>query len=383
MKPFFYFLSFLLLLLASDLAGQGCVAIRSTGSCSAMPGGMQSEGGSTTFLANYRYFKSFRHFRGDHEEKERIEQNTEVINWSNSLDLAVAHSWNSRWSSMLNIPLISNVRSSLYEHGGNSSGQDGRHETNSFGLGDIRLTTYYWLVAPQAEKRWTVQTGLGIKFATGDYRVDGFFYKSDGSILQGPVDQSIQLGDGGTGLTAEVNSTYRVNSWLSVYENAYYLFNPREENGVSTRRGGSTSQEQYLDGTATMSVPDQFLGRLGVNGLFGPLSVSVGARLEGIPVYDVFGGSSGFRRPGYVVSVEPGLSYQKGDLALFATLPWALMRNRTQSVPDKNKTERTGTFSQGDAAFADWSMNIGLAFQLNGHPKHIEVEQGTFLPKMN
>ncbi len=384
MKPVFTFIfAFLLLGQCTQLSGQGCVAIRSTGSCSMMPGGLHPDGRQTTFLANYRYFKSFRHFRGDHEEKERLEQNTEVINWSNNLDLTLVQTWNARWSTAFSVPLISNVRSSMYEHGGNSGGPDSRHETRSFGLGDARITAYYWLVVPQLEKRWTAQAGLGIKFATGDYRVDGLFYKSDGTILQGPVDQSIQLGDGGTGVTTEFNTTYRINAWLSVYENAYYLFNPREENGVSTRRGSEPTQEHYQDGTATMSVPDQFLGRLGMNAMLGPVSVSLGARLEGIPVYDVFGGSSGFRRPGYVLSAEPGVAYQKGDLNVFATLPWAVVRNRTQSVPDKNRTARTGNYTQGDAAFADWSLNIGLAFQLNGKKNMIHVEQGAFLPTMD
>ena len=96
----------------------------------------------------------------------------------------------------------------------------------------------------------------------------------------------------------------------------------------------------------------------------GPVLLSLGGRLEGIPVYDLIGGSSGFRRPGYIVSVEPGLFYQRDQLQFFMSLPWALVRNRTQSVPDKNRTIRTGTFTQGDAAFADWTLNVGLVMIL-------------------
>ena len=81
--------------------------------------------------------------------------------------------------------------------------------------------------------------------------------------------------------------------------------------------------------------------------------------------------------------MEPGLAYQHGDISFFATLPWALVRNRTQSVPDKNRTTRTGTFTQGDAAFADWSLNVGLAFNLNAKSKTIHVEQGTILPQVD
>ena len=36
-------------------------------------------------------------------------------------------------------------------------------------------------------------------------------------------------------------------------------------------------------------------------------------------------------------------------------------RNRTQSVTDKQMSEATGTYRQGDAAFADYVINIGYS----------------------
>ena len=42
-------------------------------------------------------------------------------------------------------------------------------------------------------------------------------------------------------------------------------------------------------------------------------------------------------------------------------MPIALERARTQSVPDKIKTAMTGVYSQGDAAFADYTVNIGCS----------------------
>lgn len=375
MKSFISTFFFLLTVGIQLGLAQGCVAIRSSGSCSMMPGAMMQNTRSTTLMANYRYFRSFRHFRGDHEEKERLEQNTEVINWNHTIDLSMIRTLNSRWSIGIGVPVISNVRSSLYEHGGNSNGEAARHKTKSFGLGDARLTGYYNLIDPARMSRWTLQGGLGIKLPTGDYKVEDLFYKSDGTIQQGPVDQSIQLGDGGTGVITELNVSFQAGPHVGCYANAFYLINPREQNGVSTRRGSAPTQENYLDGTATMSVPDQFMTRIGVNWMAGPVLLSLGGRLEGIPVYDLIGGSSGFRRPGYIVSVEPGLFYQRDRLQFFMSLPWALVRNRTQSVPDKNRTIRTGTFTQGDAAFADWTLNVGLVMILpDGAPSSgIEV----------
>jgi len=47
--------------------------------------------------------------------------------------------------------------------------------------------------------------------------------------------------------------------------NAYYLSNPREQNGVSTARGSAPSATAIAYGSDVMSVPDQYMLRAGVN----------------------------------------------------------------------------------------------------------------------
>jgi hypothetical protein len=113
-----------------------------------------------------------------------------------------------------------------------------------------------------------------------------------------------------------------------------------------------------------MSVPDQFMARIGASYIAGPLSLSGGFRIEGLPAKDVFGGSNGFRRPGYVISVEPVAAYRLKSTQFYVSVPVALERNRIQSVPDKIRTAKTGTYFKGDAAFADYSINFGVAFAL-------------------
>jgi hypothetical protein len=44
-------------------------------------------------------------------------------------------------------------------------------------------------------------------------------------------------------------------------------------------------------------------------------------------------------------------------------VPFAIERNRTQSVPDKIRTDITHAYAQGDAAFADYAINVGLTFK--------------------
>jgi hypothetical protein len=209
-----------------------------------------------------------------------------------------------------------------------------------------------------------IQAGLGIKLPTGDYQYQDYFIKNSTTQILGPVDQSIQLGDGGTGFTTEVNAFYNLSRHFSVYGNFYYLLNPREQNGVSTARGETPSASAIQYCSAVMSVPDQYMARFGGNYTLNHLTVSAGLRHECLPAEDLIGGSSGFRRPGYVTSIEPGITYEFKKASAYISVPAALWRNRTQSEPDKTRTKITGVYAHGDAAFADYSVNLGVTFKL-------------------
>ena len=341
---------------------QGCVAIRSNGGTCTMMDPHHEEGSHPsmagwTFGINTRYFRSYKHFVGTEEQKQRVALGTEVINHAFSTELGLTRTINERWSFGFFAPVISNTRSSLYEHDGKN-----RNTTRSFGLGDIRVAAYYWLLDPAKASKGNIQLGVGMKLATGDYRYLDYFYKNDSVKVLGPVDQSIQLGDGGTGITGELNALYHLSRRWSAYANAYYLSNQREHNGVSTARGGGASAASIAYTSDVMSVPDQYMFRIGANYSVRNIMFSAGVRKECVPVHDLWGGSKGFRRPGYVVSVEPVVAYRMGHAQLYMSVPYALERNRTQSVPDKIRTQKTGVYAQGDAAFADYSVNVGVSF---------------------
>lgn len=350
----------ILILIISQASGQGCVALKTAGAvCTKTDAGSHEMSKGWNLTTNYRYFKSFRHYREGHEEKERVEAGTDVRNFSHSLDLGLTRTINNRWSLGLNLPLIATRRSSLYEHDGKT-----RHSTFSFGVGDIRIAAYRWMLDPARQPKGNIQLGLGVKLPTGDYRYQDFFYRNDTTKVLGPVDQSIQLGDGGTGLTTEINAYYNVSRKVSVYGSFYYLLNPREQNGVSTARGGTPSAANIANGQYVMSVPDQYMIRVGANVTFDKLTVSAGFRDECLPSRDLVGGNNGFRRPGYIISAEPGLSYNFKKFTAYAYVPVALVRNRTQSEPDRIRSRLTGTRTVGDAAFADYAVNIGFSFKL-------------------
>jgi hypothetical protein len=338
-------------------SAQGCVAIRANGNTCSMSHGDASKG--LEFNFNTRYFKSYKHFVGTIEQKQRVEQQTQVINKSFAFDLTLTKHLNARWSISADMPVLSYIRSSLYEHSNN-----GRHSTHSFGLGDIRVTAYRWMFDPAKSHKGNLQLGMGLKFATGDYKYQDFFYKADGTTTLGPVDQSIQLGDGGTGLSTELNGYYNTSYRFGFYANAYYLINPRDQNGVSATRGATPNATAIQYFTSTMSVPDQYMGRGGATYIAHRFTFSGGLRIEGIPSSDLVGGDRGFRRPGYVISAEPVISYRAKKINVYIAMPWALQRNRTQSYSDKLRSKDTGTHVQGDAAFADYTVNIGFTVKL-------------------
>ncbi len=371
MKNIYIYRSLFLLLLILFIAesksnAQGCVAIRSFSGCG---GGVNSSAilmpGESLVGTNFRYFQSFRHFRGTHEEKERIEQGTQVINDSYFLDTYFNYSFAERWFGSVTIPMVYHERSSMYEHGGNSLGD--RHKTYSQGLSDIRIGASYWMLSPEESPKKNFSLGLGLKLPTGDFKAKGTFYNAgeNGEPERRYVDQSIQPGDGGYGLTTELQGFAVLGDYFAFNAYLFYLINPMETNGVKRRPNRDTE----------FSVPDQYAVRLGFN-YMSPvhgLDFYLGGRLEGIPAFDLVGGSDGYRRPGYAISVEPGVNYSVKNFLFNVSVPLAVERNRTQSFLDKQRENETGIPRHGDAAFADYLINVGVSFKFMSKKNHQEV----------
>lgn len=364
MKAIFYlFIFFLVGIVAFDAKAQGCVAVKDMSSCSFSMDSLQKS--SWQLSLNYRYFKSFRHFRGSHEEKNRVENGTEVINHDNSLIVGVSYVASSRLMFSLAVPLIAIDRSSLYEHYGNSPGNP-RFHTQSKGFGDIRIAAYYSFLA---DHKLRLTGGLGFKLPTGNYRVRDYFHdegsQGQDTLIYKVVDQSIQLGDGGLGAFLELDATYKLNQRFSLYATGFYLFNPRNTNGIAR----SSRLSEYPNGTPIpksneFSVPDQYLIRAGARHQFKQLQSSLGGRMECIPVHDILGREDGFRRPGYIISVEPSVAYSFDKHTVGLNVPIAVARNRTRSYIDIQRgNDDDGQPIHGDAAFADYLVAVSYAYR--------------------
>jgi hypothetical protein len=342
----------LTLILPTLASGQGCVAVKNMSSHNLNFGDNVSHNG-WQFSMNYRYFNSFRHFKGKEEQKERLKEKTEVINNDHSVILGIDYQANTNWSFALQLPFIYIDRSSLYEHD-----RQNRHHTQSKGIGDVRVMAYYSFSGGEATN---FQVGLGLKLPTGNENYKDYFHTTDGPQLR-PVDQSIQLGDGGTGIIIDFNGAREITTNTSLYLNALYMLSPKETNGTRTFR---ETLNPLLANESIMSVPDQYFLRAGVQySVQHMLAFGAGVRVEGIPVEDLLGKSGGFRRPGYIISIEPSAGFMQGRHSVSVNFPIALVRNRTQSVTDKETERLTGTPRHGDAAFADWLLSMTYAYSL-------------------
>jgi hypothetical protein len=322
---------------------QGCVAIKQMGDGSCSLDGLTGPDASKwDTTASYEYFRSHRHFVGTDEQEQRYTAGSQVVNIVQQMDFTLNYRYNARTSLALDLPYFHATRSSLYEHDGKN-----RFTMKSQGIGDIRVGGSYWVLSPLSEPKGNVSIGFGLKLPTGNTNVKDIAHKASGPVLQS-VDQSIQPGDGGWGIAVSLQGYRRLRDTTSLYATGFYLINPQETNG--TRRGTNLASITAYD-----SIPDQYQIRLGVSQVFMPryhLTASLGGRLEGVPALDLIGGSAGFRRPGVVGSIEPGISFATAKNSFSLSVPVALYRNRTKSYADQQ------TNKHGDAAFADFLVSM-------------------------
>ena len=300
------------------------------------------------FSLGYRYGYSFRHFEGTDEQEHRVEENSQVVNNVSILDASLRYSLDSQTTFTLSIPYYEATRSAgLRNENREIVRRYVRSETS--GIGDISLVASRLLWDPNTHGRGNLSVSLGVDFPTGDHTQEQTRLSLDengNEVAEVSVaDYSVQPGDGAWGIILGTSGYGVLNpsGTLAYYGSATYIFQPETTNGVAL--------DPDDEGEEFVSATDQYVARLGLQ--YGPrswrgFSVGLGGRIEGVPVHDVFGSSYGRRRPGYMVSVEPTLSWSRGRSGISVALPWAVQRNRQQSLADQI------TDDHGDAAFPDY-----------------------------
>jgi hypothetical protein len=369
----------LLFLNTQKAVAQGCVAVRQMGGlnrCSSDSYNLKE--GDFQVGANYRYFHSWRHFVGKEEQPQRqttgggfdangVERGNAVNIYSHAVDLNFSYGLTDRIQLNATLPYVNNERSQVLSQT-KPVVDKYRYSVYAKGIADVRLSVNYWLLDPLKAKKGNVMLGLGLKLNTGRHDIKDDAPQPDGTTKSVVMDQAIQPGDGGVGYAIEFQGFRKLIGTLYGFANGYYLFNPTESNGTF-----KSAPKPGLEGYEIYAAPDQYFARLGIMTTLDPkehLTVSLAGRLEGIPAYDAFGGQVAYRRPGYVIATEIGLSYRykKHGLSLF--IPYNFVKNRVKSAADIAENELnkfTPNFKEkhGDAAFADYSINLGYTYRFS------------------
>lgn len=390
--------AFLLLLISNNIKAQGCVAVRQMGGIGALScGNSQSSSGSYNLSkgdfqvgANYRYFHSWRHFVGREEQKHRQytgggigkdgkDHGNAVNIYSHAVDFNFSYGLTNRLQLNLSIPWVHNERSQVLRQ--TTPIDTFRYSVYATGIGDVRLGANYWVFNPDKALKGNLNVGLGIKLNTGNDHVMDDAPQADGTIKRVVMDQAIQPGDGGIGFSVELQGFRRLYKGIYGFANGYYLFNPRESNGTF-----KNPPKPGLEGYNVYASPDQYFARAGFMTSIlknRNLTLSLAGRWEGIPAYDAFGGQVAYRRPGYVVAIEPGVSYISGHHTFSLFVPHNIIRDRIQSAADIADEKLQNALItdpnlkvhvQGDAAFADYSISIGYSYRIGKKAKSISVQ---------
>jgi len=341
--------------------------------------------------ASYRYFHSWRHFVGTEEQTQRQttggghdENGKELGNavniYSHAADFNMSYGLTDRIQLNAYIPYVHNERSQVLRTTAPTV-DTVRYSVFAQGLADIRLSANYWIFDPHTSHNGNIMVGLGVKLNTGSYTATDNAPQSNGTMKDVVMDQAIQPGDGGIGFSIELQGFTQLYKGIYGFANGYYLFNPKESNGtfksdptVVKDQAGNTLG--VLTGYNIYACPDQYFARAGVMTSVGKkknLTFSLAGRVEGIPAYDALGGQVAYRRPGYVVAIEPGISYSIGKHSFSLFVPYNFVKNRIQSAADiasqnlqnsviTNESEKVHV--HGDAAFADYSISLNYSYRI-------------------
>lgn len=278
--------------------GQGCVCQRQG---SPFFGGINPYmgKGESQLTLYYRGYESTEHFQG-RNPLPALDPNG-PNNRQNFFNIDATYAWSRKWSFSLSVPIEFNTFSVRRQPPG--GGDRVWVPIQSNGFGDVTVRARYWLLSTENPSR-NVGVSFGVKTPTGKAnRTDDYFGRPV------PVDVSVQTGDKSWAPSTGIYGFQQVGP-ITAYAVVNYLSNPRNTTGVPTFFGSLNNPNN----TQLNSAADQYSIQMGgsVNLRRGWPVPSLVYRVEGVPIRDLFGASDGFRRPGVIGFVEPGLGYAIG-----------------------------------------------------------------------
>jgi len=257
----------------------------------------------------------------------------------------VAYSFNDRLRARASLPVSTGSFSRL-------GADKALHEQNASGIGDLSVIGEAWLFAPRTHRRGNIALGLGLKAPTGSHKIASQFYTAKGEV-DFPADQTIQPSDGGWGVLLQSEAFRQVTERTFAYAFGSYMVSPKAHTDVPFAPNSGTY----------WSVPDVYSARLGAAFSVLPdqgLTMSLGGRVDGIPVHDLFGGGddSSIKRTAYVLFADPGLSLARGKGTFTLSIPYRLRVNRMKSVYEQRTNGVNGGGFAKYLVFASYSHRL-------------------------
>jgi hypothetical protein len=313
----------------------------------------------------FRFYHSYQDVSGSQVLSEPlVYANTHVY----ALDFAATYAVTDRFDLSLDLPFQYGTRKTWVEHDYMSLTL---HTMQAAGFGNLRLTADYWLFDPATHPARNISLALGVEIPSGKDDATDYSYRATGKVLR-PVDPAIQPANGGWGiiLSAHAFSSLYFPRWTFTdlfkntfaYADAIYVFTPQEMSDTQSVFGDQPALTGGDKGLMFDSIPDQFLARAGLSQVIWPkqgVSVSAGVRWEGVPAFDVIGGSNGWRIPGSAVSFEPTISLTRGKEYFSVSVPFALYRVAYKNEP----ATRLHDPSPGLATIAGWQLVVSYTHQ--------------------
>lgn len=333
---------------ASLAYGQGCILLRQTAPMFGTTGSPDQEVGTWNVTFTARSSTADIHYNGTVRQLQREREGTYVVNRQNSMTATISYQLSPRVSLNAGIPF---VEASWGIPSPRSGGPAARANENARGFGDVTTLARVSLVNPASNRSWNLQIGCGVKLPTGDNAATDVFPDNNGNNnLERFVDISVHPGDGGWGAIFDLQG-YKTMGRFTTFGSGTWLANPRNT-GTASRGNLVTNASPSNVNT----VSDQFVFRAGTSVTVGRIAASIAWRMEGVPRYDLFGRSDGFRRPGVEMYWEPGVTLMAGRHAVSLNVPIGYYFNRFRNPYTGNPGD--STFPEV-VAIATYSMRLG------------------------
>jgi hypothetical protein len=251
-------------------------------------------------------------FVGTHETESAAPGGQPLHLRLNSLDLSATYALSERLSVIVTLPFFYSTASNIFPDGN-------RHQISGSGVGDVNAMASAWVLNPASHVGGNLAVGLGVKAPTGSNHIMADFWLP-GHVVQQPVPQTIQGGDGGWAILAQAQGFQQLFPRASLYASGQYSASLRQHTDVVWPPAG-----------VEWAVPDVYSARAGLSVLTLPhkgISLSAGGRIDGTALHDLFHKRADYyRHAGYTVYAEPGISMLSGRNQFTLDVPIRVRQN--------------------------------------------------------